>query len=69
MFNGEPVATVRAAHASLKDGHALVISACRNIVREPGGVRVTHTVTYRSTERQKATKASANALLDRERAA
>ncbi len=62
---GEPVAPMRAAHASLQNGQPLVISATRNIVPETNGARVTHTVTYRSTDRAKATKESAPARLER----
>ncbi len=65
MQDGEPVAPMRAAHASMQNGQPLVISAARNIVPEPGGARVTHTVTYRSTDRAKATKESAHARLER----
>ncbi len=66
---GEPVAPMRAAHASMQNGQPLVISATRNIVPVPGGARVTHTVTYRSTDRAKATKKSTHALLEGKRAA
>ncbi len=62
---GEPVAPMRAAHASMQNGQPLVISAARNIVPEPGGARVTHTVTYRSTDRAKATKESTHARLEK----
>jgi hypothetical protein len=65
---GEPVAPMRAAHASMQDGQPLVISATRNIVPEPGGARVTHVVTYRSTDRAKATKESTHARLERQAA-
>jgi hypothetical protein len=65
---GEPVAPMRAAHASIQNDQPLVISATRNIVPVSGGARVTHTVTYRSTDRAKATKESAHARLERQAA-
>jgi hypothetical protein len=67
--SGEPVAPMRAAHASMLNGQPLVISATRNIIPEPGGARVTHTVTYRSTDRQKATKEGTHQRLEEKRAA
>ncbi len=59
------MALMRSAHASMQNGQPLVISATRNIVPEPNGARVTHTVTYRSTDRRPATKESTHSRLER----
>ncbi len=59
------MALMRSAHASLQDGQALVITARRDIRSEPNGARVTHVVTYRTTDRQKATKESTHARLEK----